>query len=97
MVETQYSEAIQVQLVLDNLNTHFASSFYETFTKEEADEILGKIKFHYTPKHGSWLNMAEIEINIMDRECLGRRIGEVEKMKEELNPPSPEGEGFGSG
>jgi len=72
--------AEKVRVVLDNLNTHFAFSFYETFPKEEA----GKIDFYYTPRHGSWLNMSEIEINMMDRECLARRIGEAEKLIGEI-------------
>ena len=85
VIDQDYPQAKKVRLVLDNLNTHFSSSFYETFSKEEADRILGKIDFHYTPKHGSWLNMAEIEINMMDRECLARRIGEAEKLISEIN------------
>lgn len=71
-------------IVLDNLNTHFAASFYETFPKREANRILRKIKFYYPPKHGSWLNMAEIEINMMDRECLARRIGQADVLKKEI-------------
>ena len=67
LVDQDCQQAQKVKLVLDNLNTHFPSSFYETFSKQEADRILDKIEFHYTPKHGSWLNMAEIEINVMDR------------------------------
>ncbi|NJD78791.1 MAG: hypothetical protein FIB08_17140 [Candidatus Methanoperedens sp.] len=55
-------------MVVDNLNTHFEKSFYETFERDEADKILEKIAFHYTPKHGSWLNVAEIEISILKRE-----------------------------
>ena len=85
MVEQDYKEAETIRLVLDNLNTHFASSFYETFTKQESIKILSKIEFYYTPKHGSWLNMAEIEINIMDRECLARRIGQEDMLKSEIN------------
>lgn len=85
LVDKDYPNAKKIRLVLDNLNTHFPSSFYETFTKKEADRILGKIEFYYTPKHGSWLNMAEIEINIMDRECLARRIGEAEKLESEIS------------
>lgn len=85
LVDGDYRWAIKVRLVLDNLNTHFSSSFYETFSKKEAERILGKIEFYYTPKHGSWLNMAEIEINMMDRECLARRIGEAEKLVSEIN------------
>lgn len=85
LVEKDYKEAKMIRLVLDNLNTHFASSFYETFTKWESKRILKKIEFYYTPKHGSWLNMAEIEINIMDRECLARRIGQESALKHEIN------------
>lgn len=79
-----YPNAKKIKLVLDNLNTHFTSSFYETFSKKEAEKILSRIEFYYTPKHGSWLNMAEIEINVMDRECLSRRIGEAEKLEKEI-------------
>ncbi len=71
-------------LVFDNLNTHFAGSFYETFSKKEADRILKKLKFYYTPTHGSWLNMAEIEINMMDRECLARRISQADVPEKEI-------------
>lgn len=84
LVDGGYPQAEKIRLVLDNLNTHFPSSFYETFPKREADRILDRIEFYYTPKHGSWLNMAEIEINMMDRECLARRIGEAEKLENEI-------------
>ncbi len=79
-----YVHAKKIRLVLDNLNTHFATSLYEAFSKEEADRLLSKIQFYYTPKHGSWLNMAEIEINMMDRECLDRRIGEGDVLEREV-------------
>ncbi|TVZ27087.1 DDE superfamily endonuclease [Gillisia sp. Hel_I_86] len=85
VVDQDYPKAKKVRLVLDDLNTHFSSSFYETFSKGGAERILGKIDFYYTPKHGSWLNMAEIEINMMDRECLARRIGEAEKLINEIS------------
>ena len=84
LIEKDYNKAEKIRLVLDNLNTHFAGSFYETFTKREAKKILSKIEFNYTPKHGSWLNMAEIEINMMDRECLARRIGKEDELKNEI-------------
>lgn len=84
LVTGMYGQAKKIRLVLDNLNTHFASSFYETFSKEEADMLLSRIEFCYTPKHASWLNMAEIEINMMDRECLNRRIGNVDLLKKEV-------------
>ena len=74
LVDFEYSDAEILRIVLDNLNTHFESSFFEAFDKEEAERILSKIEFHYTPKHASWLNVAEIEINVMDTECIGRRM-----------------------
>ena len=79
-----YPNAKKILLVTDNLNIHFSNSFYETFSEKEAESILNKIKFFYTPKHGSWLNMAEIEINMMDKECLDRRIGQKEILKNEI-------------
>ena len=87
MLEQDYQQAKAIRLVLDNLNTHFESSFYETFTRREAKKILNKIEFYYTPKHGSppQADMAEIEINIMNRECLDRRIGHEELLKSEIN------------
>ncbi len=85
-VKTEYSQAKKIRLVVDNLNTHFEKSFYETFSKKEADEILNKIIFYYTPKHGSWLNMAEIEINVMGKECLGEKIGNEKLLKQQLKP-----------
>ena len=69
-----YTSALKIHIVLDNLNTHFAGSFYETFPKEEAEEILSRIEFHYTPKHASWLDMAEIEINVLSNQCIPDRI-----------------------
>lgn len=81
----RYQDSKKIHVVLDNLNTHFAKSFYETFSKEEAGDILKKIAFHYTPKHASWLNMAEIEIGIMDRQCIRGRIGTVERLRKQLN------------
>jgi len=74
LVEKHFPNAICIQLVLDNLNTHFEGSLTETFGKRKAARLQNKVKFIYTPKHGSWLNMAEIEINIMDRQCTGGRI-----------------------
>ena len=74
LIEDHFPEATCIQLVLDNLNTHFATSLFETFGEEKAKQLLERVKFIYTPKHGSWLNMAEIEINVMDRQCTGGRI-----------------------
>jgi hypothetical protein len=90
LVDKDYKNAKVIRIVLDNLNTHFVSSFYETFSKREAKRILKKIEFCYTPKHGSWLNMAEIEINMMDRECLSRRIGQADVLESEINHWSKE-------
>jgi hypothetical protein len=81
LIVKKYRKAKKVLVVLDNLNTHFAKSFYETFSMEECERLLKRIKFIYTPKHASWLNMAEIEINLLDHECLGRNIGNREKLE----------------
>lgn len=84
IVENEYKQAVKIRIVLDNLNTHFEKSFYETFTEKEARKILSKINFYYTPKHGSWLNIAEIQINVMDRESLGGKIGNEALLKKQL-------------
>jgi len=84
LIEDQYEDATKLRVVLDNLNTHFEKSFYETFSKQESKKLLKKIQFVYTPKHASWLNMAEIEINIMDKECLDRNIGNRKELEKEL-------------
>jgi hypothetical protein len=84
LVDVEYPDVEVVRLVTDNLNTHKKKAFYETFSKEEAERILSKIEFHYTPKHASWLNTAEIEINVMDIECTGRRIGDMDTLTREV-------------
>lgn len=76
LVDKVYPDAEVLRLVVDNLNTHNKTSFYETYDIGEVERILSKVEFHYTPKHASWLNVAEIEINVMDTECTGRRIGD---------------------
>jgi hypothetical protein len=76
LVEERYPEAEVIRVVLDNLNTHKAASLYEAFAPEEARRIIKKLEFHYTPKHGSWLNMAEIELSVLQRQCLERRIAD---------------------
>lgn len=73
LVDEHYPEAKKIRLVLDNLNTHTPAALYETFEPEEARRIVSKLEFHYTPKHGSWLNQAEIEFSVLSRECLGER------------------------
>jgi len=84
LIENHFPNASCIQLVLDNLNTHFATSIIDAFDKTKADRILERVKFIHTPKHGSWLNMAEIEINIMDRQCTGGRIASKEILESEL-------------
>lgn len=81
LVEKYFAKAKYIQLILDNLNTHFEGSLIETFGKRKAQRLLKKIRFIYTPKHASWLNMAEIEINIMDRQCTGGRIASKETLE----------------
>lgn len=84
LVDRKYPEAKRLQLVLDNLNTHNESAFYETYDSEEAERILGKIEFHYSPLHASWLNVAEVEIGVMDAECTRRRIPDKETLRREV-------------
>lgn len=84
LVEERYPEADVIRLVLDNLNTHCPGSLYEAFEPREAKRLLEKLEFHYTPKHGSWLNMAEIELSILQRQCLNRRIADEETLKREV-------------
>lgn len=84
LVEIQFSDAKCVQIVLDNLNTHFEGSLVETFGAQQAAKLMKRIKFIYTPKHASWLNMAEIEINIMDRQCTGGRIADKNKLAKDV-------------
>jgi len=79
-----YADKRQIVLVQDNLNTHNYGSFYDNLPVERADELRRKIKFHFTPKHGSWLNMAEIEFSALSRQCLDRRIGTMDKLGTEL-------------
>jgi transposase len=71
-VDEFYPEAECIRVVLDNLNTHTPAALYETFEPAEAKRLLDKLEFHYTPKHGSWLNMAEIEFSVLTRQCLDR-------------------------
>lgn len=85
LIETKYAEVTRLHLVADNLNTHFSNAFYETFEPDEAKRILERIEFHYTPKHGSWLNVAEIEIRILDQQCLNMRIPEETILKQEVD------------
>ena len=73
-----YPEAEKIIVVLDNLNTHTPAAFYLAFDPEEARRLVNRFKFHFTPKHGSWLNMAEIELSVLSRQCINRRIPDLE-------------------
>jgi hypothetical protein len=84
MLDDRYPEAIKVRLVMDNLNTHNVASLYETFEPCEARRLAERLEIHYTPKHGSWLNMAEIELSVLKGQCLDRRIAEMAIMQEEV-------------
>lgn len=85
LVDEQYPEAEVIRIVMDNLNTHKWASLYEAFEPAEARRILRKLEFHYTPKHASWLNMAEIELSVLMRQCLDRRIPDEATLKREVN------------
>jgi len=84
LVDVQYPEAEKIVLVLDQLNTHSVGSLYEAFAPAEARRLAGKLEIHHTPKHGSWLDMAEIEIGILSRQCLSRSIPTKEQMITEV-------------
>ena len=84
LVDEAYPEVGVVRVVLDNLNTHRAASLYETFEPKEARRVIQRLEFHYTPKHGSWLNMAEIEFSVFSNQCLNRRIEDEEALKREI-------------
>ena len=84
LVDVHYPTAERIVLVMDNLNTHTPASLYEAFPPDEARRILGKLELHYTPKHGSWLNMAEIELSVLSRQCLDRRIPDHNTLVHEI-------------
>jgi transposase len=85
LLDVRYPEAERIVLVMDNLNTHTPASLYETFEPEEAKRLAEKLEIHYTPKHGSWLNMAEIELSVLSRQCLERRVPDFEALEREAN------------
>jgi hypothetical protein len=80
----RYADAERVVLVMDNLNTHTPGSLYEAFEPDEARRIAAKLEIHYTPKHGSWLNMAEIELSVLSRQCLGRRMPDKAELQRQI-------------
>jgi transposase len=85
LVDEDYRDAEKIVLVMDNLNTHTGASLYGTFPPQEAKRILDKLEIHYTPKHGSWLNMAELELSHLSRQCLDRRIPDQETLVKETS------------
>ena len=84
-IAAQYVEADKISLVMDNLNTHEPGALYESFPPEKAKALWDRFEFVYTPKHGSWLNMAEIELNVLTGQCLNRRIDDIETIRKEVN------------
>ena len=84
LVDLWYPNAECIRVVQDNLNTHKPAALYEAFPPEEARRILQRLEFHYTPKHGSWLNMAEIELNVLNKQCLDRRIAQKQTLIHEV-------------
>lgn len=83
LVDVHYPQARRIRVVMDNLSTHKSASLYEAYPPGEARRILQRLEFHYTPKHGSWLNMAEVEIGVMSGQCLNRRIGDMQTLERE--------------
>ena len=83
LLDEDYPEAEKVVLVCDNLNTHKIASFYEAFPPEEARRLASRLEIHYTPKHGSWLNIAECELSVLVGQCLDRRLGDLETLRRE--------------
>lgn len=84
LLEVHYPKAQKVRLVMDNLNTHTMASLYEAFTPDVARSLAKRLEIHYTPKHGSWLNIAEIELSVMSKQCLERRISSIDSLRLEL-------------
>lgn len=85
ILDNKYPKAKKVVLIMDNLNTHHGSSLYETFDPEEARRLFERLEIHYTPKHGSWLNIAEIELRILSSQCLNRRIPDISTLSQEIS------------
>lgn len=85
IADEMYPHAKKIKLVMDNLKTHSASALYETFAPEEAKRLCDRFEFIYTPKHGSWLNMAEIELHVLNNQCLNRHIANMDVVKNEVN------------
>ena len=84
MLDERYPDAKKVVLVLDNLNTHKIASLYEAFPPEEAKRLADRLELHFTPVHGSWLNICEIELSVLGKQCLNRRIEDMETITSEV-------------
>jgi uncharacterized small protein (DUF1192 family) len=84
LVDLDFPDALRIGIVLDNLNTHVPAALYEAFEPAEAKRIVDRLEFHYTPKHGSWLNMAEIELSVLSRQCLDQRIASRAALEQEV-------------
>jgi hypothetical protein len=85
LLEVHYPDAVKIRLILDNLNTHTLAAFYETYPAAYARQLIERIEFHYTPKHGSWLNVAEIELSALQSQCLNRRIPNLKRLISEIS------------
>jgi hypothetical protein len=85
LVDEDYPEADTIVLVVDNLNTHHPGALYEHFPPAEARRIAAKLEWHYTPEHGSWLNIAECELSVLSRQCLNRRIADIDTLRSEVD------------
>ena len=85
MIEERYADAKKVVLVMDNLNTHNIASLYTAFAPEVARGLADRLEIHHTPKHGCWLNIAEIELSVLKRQCLAGRIADIETMRTEVH------------
>ena len=96
LLEERYPRAQKVRVVLDNLSTHTAAAFYETFPAEVARDLTRRIEFVYTPVHGSWLNMVEVEISVLVRQCLKRRLPDIETLDREARAWCTERNGLGA-
>jgi hypothetical protein len=89
LVDVHYPEAPVIAVVLDNLSTHSPAALYQTFPPAEARRLVERLEFHYTPKHGSWLNMAELEFAVLSRQCLHRRLPDQQTLRRKSLPGRP--------
>lgn len=96
LVDLRHPDADKIVLVMDQLNTHSPASLYEAFAPAEAKRLADKLEIHYTPKHGSWLNIAEVELSVLSRQCLDRRIADIETLKQEVQAHQARRDALGS-